>query len=574
MPKVSLGLGVLKPAASSNTQTEQKVTIFPGSVFENGGLPIDQVAITPAQIDPNQVVLSEPSAPAFHSTLFEDFGLRADGVYNYYTPDESDPSKTADGVSTRDLPRAVYLTWRPTPTQRIMVPTNKGVRPQPEKVGVLPVLPIATAKGSVSNGYVAPGAVQALLVAPIEPKLSPHFDQDLFLSSPSAAGRSAADERHSTDQYDAPVMVSRGSRIRANFVDPSIAGAVAETRVAVSQDHTHLATLGAFSKLISGLEVVSEFNQDVPVRNPPPRFPAPAQTPGLMYTGYLIERYTLGSDGAMTLSRTIDIDDISTVSFVDAEVAFGARYAYRIRTIVQWTRPAGYGFDGLSTLDRSPKIDTSVSSPTRQASFYAGDWSDWSRAEIVDNRLPEPPDELTVRPVSQKRQIHITWKMPADPQRDIASLRLLRATVADGSCSDWTLLGEYVPGNGIYIDTDVFPVEERNQSYLYAMYSISLHGEVSVLSPRIEARITDRSRYLGEEPVRQIGPSGDDPAMHARMRAALPEFELVADRSITFYARGGKSALPLFDRSYVVEVQSIATGQRVEIELAVDSTDV
>jgi hypothetical protein len=170
--------------------------------------------------------------------------------------------------------------------------------------------------------------------------------------------------------------------------------------------------------------------------------------------------------------------------------------------------------------------------------------------------------------------IRITWKMPDDPRRDISSIRLLRSDGSNGRYSDWSRLGDFVPGNGAFNDALVLPYEESHTEYMYAMYSVSFHGVHSPLSERIIARLTDRSRYLGEEPLRSAGPPGDDPMAHARGPQLDLPTELVALEKFTAYIRSGRSSVPLFDRTYVVEVQSLSTGERAEVELGVDTTDV
>lgn len=567
--RFTLGLGIFGSSTSVASQGDTTVTVFTGS---HGNT---TVGVTAGELDPVKTVLSQESARAFHSTLFEDFQLQATSYYNYYTEDEQVAFSTDASASLHTLPRYVWLSWKPTPIIRVLTPTTKEIRPLDQrKTQVNPVLDVASAKNSVANGYVSPGTISALLVPPVKPTQPTRFDEDLFLSSPTAAGKMAAVAFDADKAYSIEPILDSDQRTRVNFVDPSIAGAMDPNRISVASDQTHLVTLGAISKIVGGLEVLSEFNQDVPTRNPPPSFPAPAESPGLMYTGYVIERYTLGQDGSMELSRTINISDTKQTKFADREVVFGARYAYRIRSIVQWTRASTEGFFGNSTLDRNPQFDTSMFSPTRQASYYSGDWSDWARTEIRDDRLPDPPDEITVRPVSHRKQIHVTWKMPNDPQRDISAVRLLRSKVIDGRYADWEQIGEYVPGNGIYIDSDVTPHEETRAEYMYAMYSVSFHGEMSVLSEKVKARLTDRSRYLGEEPVVQVGPKGDDPMAHASGPRDPVDTELVVSKRATVYVRGGRSSLPLFNRHYVVEVQSVATGQRVEIPLSVSTTDV
>ncbi len=552
-----------------------------GSFVGQGGIPFTppvlppQVINRPPHVDLTRAITSMSSTVAFHSTLFEDLGLRASSVYNFFTSDEETAFAADPSASLGSLPRYVVLDWNPASAPRDFTLSRKGLRPfDPRTPTSPPALDVPTARNAVANGYVAPGAVQALLVAPIVLPHVPRFDEDLFLSSPSSAGQSAAFAATESEEFHVVSPPPPSGRIRVNFVDPSIAGALDGNRIRLASDHTHLASMGAFAKLASGLEVISEFNQDVSLRNPVPVFPASSNTPNLMYVGYIIERFTLDPSGSMLLTRTVPIDDPGQSSFIDREVVYGGRYSYRIRSLVQWTHGPSVGFFGSSSLDRSPSFNTAAASAARQASFYAAEWSDWARVAVLDVVPPEPPDELTVRPISAKGQIRVTWKMPNDPQRDIASVTLLRSVGMSGRYTEWIPLVTVVPANGAFVDTDVAPHESSNQSYMYAMFSTSFHGTRSVLSERIIARLTDRSRYLGEEPVKLAGHRGADPMGHAEGPASPLPTEIVALERIVAYARGGDSALPLFDRTYVIEVQSLSTGERAEVTLGVDTTDV
>lgn len=529
----------------------------------------------PPPIDANRVISSMSSTVAFHSTLFEDLGLRADSVYNFYTVDEQSSFVSDPSASLESLPRYVVLNWNPASAPRDFTLSRKGLRPfDPRTPSAPPALDVNTSRNAVANGYIAPGAIQALLVAPIVPEARPRFNEDLFLSMPSGGGRAAAFEMGEDSEFHVHSIPLPSARIRVNFVDPSIAGALDQNRIDMASDHTHLAAMGAFAKLASGLEVISEFNQDVSLRNPVPQFPAVPSTPDFMYIGYVIERYSLDPTGSMGLERTVVIDDPGQSSFIDREVVYGGRYSYRIRTLLQWTHGPNVGFFGSSSLDRSPMFNTSAGSVSRQASFYAAEWSDWARTVMIDTVPPDPPDELIVMPISSKGQVRITWKMPNDPQRDIASITLLRSTGLSGRYTEWVKLGAMVPSNGVFIDTAVSPHETSHESYMYAMYSMSFHGQRSVLSERVVVRLTNRSKYLGEEPVRLAGPRGHDPTDHPVGPLPIPPRELIAMESAVTYIRGADSVLPLFDRSYVIEVQSLATGERAEITLDVDATDV
>lgn len=552
-----------------------------GSFVGLGGIPFTPPVVppsvinTPPDVDTTRVISSMSSTVAFHTTLFEDLGLQAEGVYNFYTNDEQSSFVSDPSASLGTLPRYVVLSWNPASAPRDFTLSRKGLRPfDPRMPSAPPAAPIPTARNAVANGYIAPGAIQALLVAPIVAEEVPQFSEDLFLSSPAGAGRQAALESNEDSEFHVRSVPASSARVRVNFVDPSIAGALDPNRVRLASDHTHLAALGAFAKLASGLEVVSEFNQDVSLSNPVPQFSAVASTPDLMYIGYVIERYEMDQSGSMQLTRTITVDDPGQSSYVDREVTYGGRYSYRIRTLVQWTHGANVGFFGSSSLDRSPAFNVSAGSAVRQASFYAAEWSDWARVAVLDTVPPDPPDELTVMPISPKGQVRITWKMPNDPQRDISSVTLLRSTGQGGRYGDWVKLGAFIPANGVFVDTAVRPHESSHESYMYAMYSLSFHGQRSVLSERIVARLTDRSRYLGEEPVRLAGPRGMDATDHALGPVSPPPRELVASDSVRVYIRGAESALPLFDRTYVIEIQSLATGERAEVTLDVDTTDV
>jgi len=552
-----------------------------GSFGGFGGAPLAQnqtppkVINLPTPIDQNRTISSLSSTTVFHSTLFEDLGLKAESIYNFYTRDEQASFASNPSATLESLPRYVSLFWNPASAPRDFLLSRKGLRPfDPRTPPVPPALDVSNARNAVANGYIAPGTVQALLVAPIELEHTPQFDEDLFLSSPSAAGMAASAFAGVESEFHVVSPPPQSARIRVNFIDPSIAGALDRNRIDLAADHTHLASLGSFAKLVSGLEVVSEFNQDVPLQNPVPKFPAVADTPDLMYIGYVIERYTLDQSGSMSPSRSIVIDDPGQSSFIDREVVYGGQYSYRIRTIVQWTHGRNVGFFGSSSLDRSPGFDTSLGNATREASFYAGEWSDWARVAVLDLIPPDPPDELTVRPISPRGEMRITWKMPNDPRRDISSLTLFRSVGISGKYTDWTELGSFVSSNGVFVDTDVRTHESSNESYMYAMFSTSFHGLRSVLSERIVARLTDRSRYLGEEPVRLAGSRGADAMSHAEGPTPRPSTEVIASNRAVAYIRGSESALPLFGRSYVIEVQSLSTGERAEVFLDVDTTDV
>jgi len=225
---LSFGLGVLSQQTSS-TAAGQQVTVFTGSILDKFGVslgePSLQVQITPAQVDQSMVVVSQDSVPAYHSTLFEDFRLRAEAVYNYYTEDERVSIDVDVSASLDKIPRYVWLKWNKAPIWRINLVTSKGMRPPAVRTDtVAAVLPVRDAKVSVSNGYVSPGVVQALLVPPLTNKSAPRFDQDLFLSSPSAAGMSAVEQRETNTTFQVTSIDEPATRTRVRTAATSRTG--------------------------------------------------------------------------------------------------------------------------------------------------------------------------------------------------------------------------------------------------------------------------------------------------------------------------------------------------------------
>lgn len=574
MAKFTLGLGDIRDTVvdRATIRTVDIPVQGPLGVRDVVADRIPVIQVGEQQVDPNTVKESEGSKMTFHSTLFEGFRLKAVATYNFYTRDEETSFVVDVSASLDQLPRYVTLTWGTSPRRSSKMQSSKGVKqfltaqPAPR-----PVVSFDIAATSAANGYVQAGVLSAIIAAPAAAAGPPKLDEDAFLSDPQAAGQLAASHVARADSPFTTQVAGTVDHLRVNFVDPSIAGALIPGRLAVATQDVHLTNAASLSKVASGLEIISEFNQDVTPKNPPPTFPAPPETPTLSYVGYLIERHDISSDGSMRLGRTIRIDDVDTGYFVDREVLYGMTYSYRIRSVVQWVHPPTYGFEGVSTVDRVAPVEEVIG--TKVASYYYGDWSDWSRVEVVDLIPPDPPDELTVQTFSKKGLIRVAWKMPNDPQLDIHSMTLLRAVVSEGSITDWTTLGEFEPGNGAYDDRDVSVFEETGREYVYAMFSTSFHGNTSTLGEQVRARLGRRSSTREHLLVR-TAPIGADPTAHPTLGEPRESTEVVATRRVVLYCRGSKSVHPLRDRDYLLDVRSLSTGERVQVSLNVDSTEI
>lgn len=536
----------------------------------------DNLTVKPPTIDVKQTVKSSQSVPAYHSTLFRGFNLQAESTYNFYVEgEEVEPTADVSG-SLSSLPRYVTLRWRTAPPPPPKDPPKKGVRPfiTPEIVRYPTAAPFNVALIALANGYVGPGVVSALVAdPPVMISSSPtKIDEDSFLLANHTAGMFASDELgDKTSEFAiSSLQLRRLAATVVNFIDPSIAGAFDQNRLNVATDPLHLTVAGSLAKVMGALEVISEFNQDVPIQNPPPDFTGHPDTPTVMYVGYVIERHDMRPDGSMELGRTIMIDDPTQDEFIDQQVSYGGTYVYRMRSIVQWTRSSDVDFAGMSSIDRPTAFSALVLPP--MASFYAGDWCDWSRTQVLDTVPPEPPDEITVRPVSWRGEIRVAWRVGNDPQRDLTSFKLLRAVSTAGRITDWQELATFPVGNGSYVDRDVRPYEEGNVSYVYALYSTSYHGVDSPLSDQVEARLSPLGSRE-ELPVVLAEIKGADRTVHPSGKQPVGPTEIKANRRLTFYCRDTRSGHPLRDSIYLVEVRSLSTGERALVSLDVDATD-
>lgn len=527
-----------------------------------------------SDIETGIIVSSADSVEAFHSTLFEDFNLKAVSTYNFITDDELSPTSFDMTASLDGLPRYITVSWNTAPVNTLPSIPSKAFRNSTRVKNIdYAIADVKTANTALANGYISPGTIRALLSSPVDYKQLAIFDHDVFLSSQNAGSLTAAEAMQKTDAFNVQPINSGSTKTRVSFIDSSIAGIAHENRINASNDHLHLAAAAALTKLVPNLEIISEFNQDVEPVNIPPKFQSPPNIPGVVYIGYVLEKYESLEDGSVNLISTVNIDDITVSSFIDREVAFSKKYAYRIKSIVQWSRPQNIDFSGKLALIRPASLDLISPNNSWNASFYSGDWSEWARTEVIDDKLPSFPDEFTVRPVSRKGQVHITWKMPWDPQKDIKSFVLLKSIKTENGYTDWQKIKEFGPSNGIFIDSDVLPQSTSGISYVYSMYSTTHHNEHSTLSERVEVILSDPGSSY-EIKVNRVGPAGHDPFDHADIDDKKPTMEVTAENLIKFAIRSGNSSLPLFKRTYAVGITSLSTGEKSVINLNADSIDV
>lgn len=549
------------------TSTTQVVSSQPNAGTTIGDLTIntDLVANAPQLISvDNTVVYSQGSAAVRHSTLFENFRLVVKPVYNFFTEDELIARPLDETLSLSELPRYIAISWNPTPQLEI-IPLGTKAASSTVQTTLTPT--VTAVKDSLANGFISPGAISAKLELASTSVTSTSFDEDQFLNDPLAAGLAAV------QVWSPSTNLSVSQKIGITFVDPSIAGALDSDRILTTDSTLQLQVAASLTKLLGNFEVISEFNQDGLQTISVPTIQAGTDAPTLIYIGYIIERYVHDQNGSMALDATFDINDSKASSMIDRSVAYNATYSYRIRTIVQWTRPYTVGFElnGQQNQESATSIKNGMVS-----SYVAGDWSDWVTVKVADLVIPDPPDELTITPRSHVGTIRVSWKMPNDPQRDIKRLHLIRATIDDdGTMTSWQTIGSFVPANGHYDDTAAKTFDRDRTRYVYAMYSTTVHDETSPLSEQIACGLLTRFQGI-ERPVEQISFRGVPVGTYgfgSRIPERIEVDELVARANLKALARSADGTRRLTERTYILLIRSLQTGEMLPVTVRMVATE-
>lgn len=377
-----------------------------------------------------------------------------------------------------------------------------------------------------------------------------------------------------------PQIVSSPAALqtRVSFVDPSIAGLIAQEKVNSVSQPEHAEALIAVAQFIPNLDVLSRSGlpNKVPAV-PPPSFPAPSEIDDTEYIGYVIEKYHMNDAGAFELVETINLDNREYSEHIDCKVVYGGCYRYRIRNLLRWTRPSNVGVAGVNTAVTLTGQTNTKSTSDRVSSYFTGEWcKQWAKAVVVDLVPPLPPDELTARPNSSKKTVTVTCKLPYNPQRDISTIRVFRKVVSkDGAdLTEWTQVGtDFGAQNVIVVDTDVdFYQTNDGVSYKYAAQCLSKHMESSTLSDQMLVRLNRDYKVFGEYPVIQASQQGVNLSHHGSFSVypfkKFHEEVIVSDR-LSLVPRAVVGSRAMQDGFYVVRVESLDTGEKFDFPTTV-----
>lgn len=316
--------------------------------------------------------------------------------------------------------------------------------------------------------------------------------------------------------------------IRVAFVDTGIGNVVSRSRINVATDAAHANSISAAAQVLRHLVTYSESGlQNVKRKITLRSFEAPNGLAAKEYIGYLIEKYEQ-VNGVFVFKELIGIGDPYIDEYYDTKVRYGGVYRYRIRSVMRWIRPKHVDASGnnptmLGNLDSADALDSisSTSLTPNYASYFGSEWSkNWATAHVIDDEAPNPPDQLSVLPQSEKKRIVVTFQIPENSQRDIWQMTLYRKVI-DKNGRDvhpWTELADFdMTCGGYYEDYDVDMVQKDAESrylqpfrYVYAATAWSVHNGESKLSEQIGARLNPDWNERGEHPVEFYSSRGVD----------------------------------------------------------------
>jgi hypothetical protein len=392
--------------------------------------------------------------------------------------------------------------------------------------------------------------------------------------------------------------------INVSFVDSSIAGAVSHQRLNVADDAAHVNSISAVAQVLKNLVTYAASGlQNVKRKITLKSFEAPNGVSTKQYVGYLIEKYEQ-LDGVFVLKELIGIGDPYMDEFYDTKVRYGGVYRYRIRSVMRWVRPKNVGVTGTDNSSNSivawnsnePHLNSSnISLTPNFASYFGSEWSkNWATAHIIDDEAPNPPDQLTVLPQSEKKRIVVTFQIPDNSQRDIWQMTLYRKTIDKNGrdVEQWSELADFdMTRPGYYEDYDVSFVpngENAPISYVYAATAWSVHNGESKLSEQISARLNSDWNNRGEYSVDFISSRGVDRESDHGVFSTIPtkmhKTHIVvaplnaynsrdaAKVTVSGQERWGNRMLT--GNGYIIRLHSLDTGETHDIDFSTSMTNV
>jgi hypothetical protein len=202
--------------------------------------------------------------------------------------------------------------------------------------------------------------------------------------------------------------------------------------------------------------------------------------------------------------------------------------------------------------------------------YMRSSWTSYQNVVVLDTDSPPPPQQLTVRPISHRDEIHVSWVVPQNDQGDVTSLTLYRrGRRGDVFTSNWSIIADRLPvSNGMV--RDLVPWLEHPDEVVYAMTSTSIHGQVSSLSEQISCTLVRRG---DERDSTLISLPGALLTAHGQF-SVIPfnpvRSDVICRRGFTISPRTGESGYMNSNKGLVIRIQSLDTGEVSEKSLNID----
>lgn len=564
-----------------------------------------QIPVTESIGTQGQIRTGQTSRNTFFDTFFDEFSLSCTPVYRKYTPDERYNDKAPpESFDPSESPRFIRISWKTAPKLANNTANDAPRLPSDSTPDFLDdsfseiagisepggrSTPVSFANESLNPGslfvhvtshdgnrdrYIPPIDVEAPLISPkhagvdvseLISNSDPLRESGVQIDSlGTRAVSSTAPDRFSI--FRLPVKSTGENRSNAILIGQAALGVLASpVSFTDTREHTEASLItSTFSTEIGLMDAlddqVTEASVDAPSHE------TSQVNPSLTYTGYVIERQRLGSDGVFVNDRRFVIAGSDRGAFTDHGISYGVVYRYRISSIVKWVHSSELRVAGLSS-DVAQQSNPTVNGQMTLR-YMRSSWSPYVNVVVLDTDLPSPPKQLTVLHDRKMSGIRISWVLPENVQEDISYLSLYRRTMLNGVfTSDWKRIASDIPmRNGLYLDRDDIPAYPGQ--VVYAMTSTSIHGQVSDLSEQI---FYQSARGKGEGATGIVSFPGAPLKSYGNfsvMPVRFKDEDLVCENSITVSPRVGPSSYMNIDADYVLRVQSIETGQFTDILLS------
>jgi hypothetical protein len=573
--------------------------------------PIVAIPVFDPPTDP--VVDSLQSAEYFFDTLYDDFSLTAQPVYNFFIPGEESDQSERPFESPEDIPRYVFLRWFPAPDYSVsyeIKPRGTKTESRDKKrvfnVGGISfnyddVLYFSNVRKLSANGFYDSGILDLKVRDPAVRGRSSTVDEELYLGLQTSVPLVdlASNDRGVRRSFEYDPYGSEATAV-SDAVDPLADVKIDDSRVPdervrmkVSVDLApDLLSEGVVDKIVtreaaevtmavSGIAGQIAIMKTVPdsmaaLLVEPPSIPSPQELPPVEYVGYIIEKYVLERDGSFQLREVIEVPDPRRTFYIDQKVAYGMVVRYRMLAVMRWTHdPAVRIIPRSGTGARSEGVKPLLASTSHV--IFSG-WSNNAVAAVRDMQPPMPPEQLFVRPDSRRGRIQVAWVFPDDDQNDISAFYLHRRSMKDGVfTSGWQVVaGPLRPANGSFFDEVGF-LEDRSAGYVYAMTSTSVHDERSALSEQIWCSLNRNHKVEGERSVRQVSQPGATLDCHGacEVRPFREEpVETVCKRKLLLHQRTGTSKFVNQDSAITLRLESLDTGETRDVRLSLTNVSV